>query len=86
MKITNGQLILVFITGLIADFLLTLMGYAIAHRWIVTQAIIGFFIPFLSFVSMTLYIEAGNRTERLKIVFVNAIAYSLGGTILFLMI
>lgn len=86
MKITNGQLLLVFITGLIADFLLTLMGYAIAHRWIATQAIIGFFIPFLSFFSTTLYIEAENRIERLKIMLVNAMAYSLGGTILFLMI
>jgi hypothetical protein len=79
MKVTKSQLTLVFITGL-------LVGYAIAHRWIVTQAIIGFFIPFLSFFSTTLYIEAGNRTERLKIMLVNAIAYSLGGTILFLMI
>ena len=86
MKVTKSQLMLVFVTGLVADFLLTLMGYAIAHRWIVTQAIIGFFIPFLSFFSTTLYIEAGNRVERLKIILVNATAYSLGGTILFLMI
>jgi hypothetical protein len=82
LKITWKQLTIIFITGFIADFFGTWMGYAIAHKQILTQAVIGFFLPFLTFVSMSFFVEAKTRAERFKITCATAFAFSLGGTVM----
>lgn len=68
------------------DFLISLYYYAIAHGWIVTQAIVGFFLPFVSFIFSIWFIETKETSERLKLTFFSAIGMIIGSTTLLLMV
>ncbi len=71
----------VVIGSAIADFWISLYSYAIAHGWMLTQALVGFLLPFVNFLFSVWFIEAKNNKERFKLTFFSAIGMVIGSSV-----
>ena len=78
--------IFIFLASACGDFLIALHSYSIAHRWIWTQGLVGFVLPFVSFIFSIWFIETKDIIERLKLTFVAACGMIFGSTAMLLCI
>lgn len=76
----------VLIGSAFADFWISLYSYAVAHGWIITQALVGFLLPFVNFVFSIWFIETKDNKERLRLTFFSAIGMIIGSTSMLLLI
>lgn len=76
----------VLIGSAFADFWISLYSYAVNHGWIVTQAVVGFFLPFVNFIFSIWFIETKDIKERLKLTFFSAIGMIIGSTLMLMLI
>ena len=76
----------VFGSGVIIDFWAYWYSYAIVHDWIVLQAVLGFFLPFMNFPFIHWFIDEKDIAERFKLCLCSAFAMVLGSTLMLLMI
>jgi hypothetical protein len=82
--ITKRKMLIIFLLSLTSNFLGSWFGYALNHDQIVTQAVIGFFLPQINFLSAYWFIEAKTILDRFKITLISSFALSLGGTLMLL--
>jgi len=76
----------VLVGSAFADFWISLYSYAVAHGWIITQAAVGFLLPFVNFIFSIWFIEAKENRERLLLTFYSAIGMVIGSTLMLLLI
>ena len=76
----------VFLTSALADFWSSFYFYAISHHWIVIQALIGFWLPFINIISIAFFIEARDGREKLMLTTFSALGMTIGATIMLLLV
>ena len=76
----------VFVSSTFADFWTSYYFYAVSHGWIFTQALIGFWLPFINLAFAIWFIEAKDYKERLKLTFFSALGMTLGATLMLLIV
>jgi hypothetical protein len=69
-----------------SDFWTSFYFYAIAHKWIVAQAAVGFCIPFINLVFAIWFIETKDMNERLKLTLFSALGMTIGATLMLLVV
>ena len=84
-ELTKKKLIIIFSLSLVANFLGSWFGYAMTHGQILTQALLGFILPFANLFYTNAFIEAKNFQERVKITLAASLALSLGSTLMLLL-
>lgn len=76
----------VFASSAFSDFWTSFYFYAVAHEWIVAQAIVGFWLPFINLAFAVWFIEAKEANERFKLTFFSALGMTIGATLMLLMV
>ena len=76
----------VFASSAFSDFWTSFYFYAVTHGWIVTQAAIGFWLPFINLAFAVWFIEAKDWHERLKLTFFSALGMTIGATLMLLIV
>lgn len=76
----------VFIASAFSDFWTAFYFYAVAHGWILAQALVGFWLPFINLAFAIWFIEASNSSERLKLTFFSALGMTVGATLMLLIV
>jgi uncharacterized membrane protein YozB (DUF420 family) len=69
-----------FLLSLLADVVATWNGYAVAHRHIITVAVLGFVLPFVNLLLVVYFIDEKTTWGRLKLTFTVALASSIGSS------
>lgn len=70
----------------IADFWISLYSYSVAHGWITTQAVVGFFLPFINMVLWLWFIDTKDFWERVRLTLFSAIGLVIGSTTMLLIV
>ena len=77
---------IVVVTSTFADFWASFYFYAVAHGWIVSQAIVGFCLPFMNLAFAIWFIQAKENSDRLKLTFFSSLGMTIGATLMLLVV
>lgn len=81
-----ARYLFVFLASTFSDFWTSLYFYAVTHAWIITQAVVGFWLPFINLAFAIWFIETKDWKERVRLTFFSALGMTLGATIMLLII
>jgi len=84
-NINIKKLLLVFLMSLIANFIGSWYGYAVANNQIFIQAILGLCIPVSNIFYVSYFIEAKTLKDRIKLTITAGLALSTASTLMLML-